>query len=1042
MSAAKMSDVNEKEISELDENERKCELCVQQGKESTALMICRECDEMLCADCGAVHTSQKYARSHHLLEITELSKVREKRDQGKKKCEPCATQNKDVDALMFCQNCEELLCCVCSSVHSSQKVTKGHQQITVDQMKPADVKPCEPCLENGATVEAIKLCKNCEEAMCEKCVNAHRSQKATKGHELIEICDFTPDSKADRTCEPCQESGKDSPAFTVCAECEEFLCTTCAKIHKTQKATRDHKLMDVADIPVILCEPCTEKGNNVPADQKCTECEEAMCVSCIDQHKSQKATKRHHFEKILLNLNDLKFCDPCSEAYKEEVAVKYCEQCDEFYCTSCTKMHGAQKATKKHSLVDPKFAVVKGEDREQVSTSIQEPKTPVQELQKKYEHVPDKQVTSKRDTRPGQPKGSDVKSDSIKLHWEPLSSFKDSNRYQIRYKQKGGKWMFYPEQPERATITISYLQTEATYIFQVRAIIDDDEGPYSQESAEITTKPSLASHLLKFCTKVKDGQPAIYQLHSTENRLARNEKAKTRKFELGEAPIVRQKEKTILLVGATGTGKSTLVDGIINFVTGVTWKDPYRFSLIDLEAEEKNKNQALSQTEWITCYTINQEEGGRLDYRLKIIDTPGFGDTRGLDRDSEIVKQLKELFSAADQKGVVFLDAVCFLTKAPDARLTAIQKYIFMSIQSLFGKDIEKNICMLITFADGKDPPVLAAMKEADLPFSSWYAFNNSALFATNDDSQCGLSSMFWDMGIKSFKKFFDYLEKMPTKSLQQTKQVLNERERLEVTIQKLQPQVDAGLNKVNELKKEKKILKEHEKDILDNQNFRYVVEETRQVKTELPKGQNTTNCLHCHVTCHITCVYANDDQKQHCCAMGWDGNCTVCESKCHWTQHANTPYIFSYETHNVTKTYEEKLKMYQKAGEGKVTHEQVIKRMTEEIEELSDFIEDMMEQVNDCNNTLKSIALRPNPLTMVEHIDLMIEAEKMEKKDGFQERIKVLQNYHKKATIGTTVSMLKKELETTTTTRSNQKKAEIKNKEGFFKRNFNKFFG
>ena len=450
--------------------------------------------------------------------------------------------------------------------------------------------------------------------------------------------------------------------------------------------------------------------------------------------------------------------------------------------------------------------------------------------------------------------------------------------------------------------------------------------------------------------------------------------------------------------------------------------------------------QAISQTEWITCYTINKEDGGRLDYRLKIIDTPGFGDTRGLARDNEIVKQLKELFSAADQKGVVFLDAVCFLTKAPDARLTAIQKYIFMSIQSLFGKDIEKNICMLITFADGKDPPVLAAMKEADLPFSSWYAFNNSALFATNGDSQSSLSSMFWDMGIQSFKQFFDNLEKMPTKSLQQTKQVLTERERLEVTIQKLQPQVDAGLNKVSELKKEMKILQEHEKDILDNQNFEYEVEETKQVKTELPKGQHTTNCLQCHITCHDNCAYANDDQKRYCCAMDGKGNCTVCDDKCNWTQHANTPYIFSYETHKVKKTYEEKLKMYKKAGEQKVSHEQVIERMMEEIDELSDFIEALMEQVNDCNNTLKTIALRPNPLTMVEHIDLMVEAEKMEKKDGFQERINVLQGYRRKATIQMDVSKFTAEFKTTAKPRNKQNKADAQSKDGAIARGFKKF--
>lgn len=53
-------------------------------------------------------------------------------------------------------------------------------------------------------------------------------------------------------------------------------------------------------------------------------------------------------------------------------------------------------------------------------------------------------------------------------------------------------------------------------------------------------------------------------------------------------------EKTIMLVGATGSGKSTLVDGIVNYVMGVSFEDPFRFSLIQLEKEEnKSHNQVL-----------------------------------------------------------------------------------------------------------------------------------------------------------------------------------------------------------------------------------------------------------------------------------------------------------------------------------------------------------------------------------------------------------------------------------------------------------------
>lgn len=53
-------------------------------------------------------------------------------------------------------------------------------------------------------------------------------------------------------------------------------------------------------------------------------------------------------------------------------------------------------------------------------------------------------------------------------------------------------------------------------------------------------------------------------------------------------------ERTIMLVGATGSGKSTLVDGIVNYVTGVSFDDPFRFTLMHLEKEEqKNDNQVL-----------------------------------------------------------------------------------------------------------------------------------------------------------------------------------------------------------------------------------------------------------------------------------------------------------------------------------------------------------------------------------------------------------------------------------------------------------------
>ena len=45
-----------------------------------------------------------------------------------------------------------------------------------------------------------------------------------------------------------------------------------------------------------------------------------------------------------------------------------------------------------------------------------------------------------------------------------------------------------------------------------------------------------------------------------------------------------------MLVGATGTGKSTLVDGMVNYILGVKWEDPFRFTTIDMENEDKERH--------------------------------------------------------------------------------------------------------------------------------------------------------------------------------------------------------------------------------------------------------------------------------------------------------------------------------------------------------------------------------------------------------------------------------------------------------------------
>lgn len=51
--------------------------------------------------------------------------------------------------------------------------------------------------------------------------------------------------------------------------------------------------------------------------------------------------------------------------------------------------------------------------------------------------------------------------------------------------------------------------------------------------------------------------------------------------------IHSSEEKTVLLLGGTGTGKSTMIDALINFIADVSYTDEYRFGLICKTPVEK-----------------------------------------------------------------------------------------------------------------------------------------------------------------------------------------------------------------------------------------------------------------------------------------------------------------------------------------------------------------------------------------------------------------------------------------------------------------------
>ena len=268
------------------------------------------------------------------------------------------------------------------------------------------------------------------------------------------------------------------------------------------------------------------------------------------------------------------------------------------------------------------------------------------------------------------------------------------------------------------------------------------------------------------------------------------------------SPVDESKSFSMMVVGQTGSGKTTLLNSLVNYVTGINFDDDFRYVIIN---EDFGRDQSQSQTSDVNVYYIAPHNGNP---PIKIIDTPGFGDTRGIEQDKKITKLIEDKFR--DQKSnIATINAICFVVQASNARLTANQKYIFGSIIDMFGKDVAENFISMITFCDGSDPPILEGLQSDDCIFKTtimphvknpWYLkFNNSGIFKKNDASK--FSQMYWELGMDSFKFFINKLKRLPPKSLTLTKKVLERRRNLLISVRDLQGRLKDGLSEINSLK-------------------------------------------------------------------------------------------------------------------------------------------------------------------------------------------------------------------------------------------------
>ena len=95
-----------------------------------------------------------------------------------------------------------------------------------------------------------------------------------------------------------------------------------------------------------------------------------------------------------------------------------------------------------------------------------------------------------------------------------------------------------------------------------------------------------------------------------------------------------------MVVGETGTGKTTLLNCYLNYLLGIELTDKFRYKIIH-EDKTKFGGQHKSQTSKVTTYNIRRPTGNP----IIIVDTPGFGVTGEIDVDMKTVSLIKDCFT-------------------------------------------------------------------------------------------------------------------------------------------------------------------------------------------------------------------------------------------------------------------------------------------------------------------------------------------------------------------------------------------------------------
>eukprot|EP00731_Ephydatia_muelleri_P017206 Em0010g304a len=384
----------------------------------------------------------------------------------------------------------------------------------------------------------------------------------------------------------------------------------------------------------------------------------------------------------------------------------------------------------------------------------------------------------------------------------------------------------------------------------------------------------------------------------------------------------------MVFIGETGSGKTSLFNLFCNFnlicELGLEegWDKLHNFHDLDLERAQERPME--SKTSNAKCYKVRFDE-----LEVKIIDTPGFGDSRGIEEDKKNVKKIVDTIN----RDIEYVNCICLVINGRQARTSYQLKYVLTEISATLPKTAFNNLITVMTNCQDMtcasfDVKVLSEFFGSDVVIKPEYVFyidnpysklekcQNEKMVATHNQLVDALRIPFQIAGetlIRILETVKDFHE-VHTNCFVQLYDVKQDVEKVMLEVLVAQQNQTTLENHIL-LQKQKLDVAMSTKTL--NEEFTTTFKVRKVIVTATKMHNTICSAPNCNSNCHISCCLSKTLDKENlrsctCMDKGNDYKCKQCGHS--YLDHFHSESVFEIREEENILTDKERKRKFEEA--------------------------------------------------------------------------------------------------------------------------------